>query len=101
MRHYIRNAVIIIALIVISVMSIIPPGKKLRLGRDLAGGVNVVYQVDIRPDESASEVLDKVIQVVHERLDPKGLLEISIVAQGNDRIEISMPLASPEVKALQ
>jgi preprotein translocase subunit SecD len=100
MRHLARNASLILVLVIIAIWAIIPPEKKLRKGRDLAGGVSVVYQVDIKPGEQSKETLDKVIQVVKERLDPNGLLEISIVAEGNDRIDISMPLPSPEVKKL-
>ncbi len=100
MRNLVRNSVLVILATLIAIAAIIPPDKKLRGAKDLTGGFNVVYQVDIRAEENPRDVLEKVIQVVHDRLDPKGLLDISIVAQGNDRIEISMPLPRPEVKAL-
>src|SRR5258705_13653159 len=101
MRNLVRNSILVILITLVAITAIIPPSKKLRKGKDLAGGVNVVYQVDVRADENAREVLDKVKEVVKSRLDPQGVLEISIVTQGNDRIEISMPLPSAEVKELR
>lgn len=100
MRHLARNASLVLFCVIVAVWAIIPPEKKLRKGKDLAGGVSVVYQVDVKPGEQSKEIIDKVIQVVHERLDPKGLLEISIVAEGNNRINFTMPLPSPEAKQL-
>jgi SecD/SecF fusion protein len=100
MRNLLFNVVLIVVAIVIAAVSVVPPSEKLRLGKDLAGGINVVYQVDISADETARDVMGRVIEVVKDRLDPKGLLSINVVAQGDDRIEISMPLPSAESKAL-
>ncbi|HYE02448.1 MAG TPA: hypothetical protein VD963_04345, partial [Phycisphaerales bacterium] len=101
MRNLLRNAVIVVVVVVIAIWSIIPPEKNLRLGRDLAGGVSLVYAVDVGPNEDAGATLSAVIGVLKERVDPTGLLEIAMVAQGNDRIEISMPLPSDLVKRLR
>jgi SecD/SecF fusion protein len=81
--------------------SIFPPEKQLRLGKDLRGGVSMVYSVQIDPNEDAKEVMSKTIDVLKRRVDPDGLLEISMVAQGRDRIEITMPLPSARVKGLR
>jgi SecD/SecF fusion protein len=102
MRHLVRNAVLVLVIVLIAIASIYPPSKKLRLGKDLQGGFNVVYQVDVGSDYAGREAtLDKVIQVVKERLDPNGLLDISIVKSGSDRIEITMPLPGEESKKLR
>ncbi|MBC7835452.1 MAG: protein translocase subunit SecD [Phycisphaerales bacterium] len=101
MRNLVRNAIILIVATLLAVFAIVPPEKTLRRGKDLAGGVSLIYSVDVRSNENASEVLSRVIEVLKERVDPKGLLEISLVAQGNDRIEITMPLPSKRVKNLR
>jgi SecD/SecF fusion protein len=75
-----------------------PPAEKLRLGKDLRGGVSLVYSVEIQPDENPTEVMAKVIDVLKERVDPNGLFEIAMVAQGRDRLEITMPLPGQNVK---
>lgn len=96
MSPLIRNGLICLAVLILSIVSITPPAQKLRLGKDLAGGASLVYGVDIPPGQS--DVMDRVKTVVKERLDPQGVLEISVVPQGSDRLEITMPLPGEDVK---
>lgn len=100
-RQMIRNGLIVIAAIVLCVWNIIPPEKQLRLGKDLRGGVSLIYTVSIDSSENAAETMAKTIDALRKRVDPDGLLEISMAAQGRDRIEISMPLPSERVKGLR
>ncbi len=99
-KIYLRIA-LVIAVMIVMISSIMPPAQKLKLGKDLAGGATLLYSVTIKPGENAAEVLQKTIEVLKNRVDPDGLAEISFVAQGRDRIEISMPLPGPEVKELR
>ena len=99
MKHVARNLILLLAVIAFMAWSVFPPKEKLRLGKDLAGGVSLIYGVDVPPGDTG--VLPKVIEVVKDRLDPQGVLEITIVPQGNDRIEITMPLPTSEVKQLK
>jgi preprotein translocase subunit SecD len=101
MRIFIRNATFAVAVVLLLAASAYPPAKKLRLGKDLRGGVTLVYSVQVDRQESADEVIGKTIEVLKERVDPNGLYEISMVAQGNDRIEVTMPLPGPRVKDLR
>lgn len=96
-----RNLCIVLAIIVFFAWQTFPPEERLRLGKDLAGGVTLVYQVEIGPDEDAKKVVTDTIEVLKNRVDPDGLMEISMVSQGRDRIEISMPLPRDEVKQLK
>ncbi|MBI1189565.1 MAG: protein translocase subunit SecD [Tepidisphaera sp.] len=100
-RQMIRNGLIVIAAIALCVWNIIPPEKQLRLGKDLRGGVSLIYTVSIDSGENASDTMTKTIDALRKRVDPDGLLEISMAAQGRDRIEISMPLPSEHVKVLR
>ncbi len=93
-----------IALVLVMIMfawNFYPPGEKLRLGKDLRGGTTLVYSVEIGPGENANEVLGQVIEVLKDRVDPNGTFDITMVAQGQDRIEITMPLPSDRVKELR
>jgi preprotein translocase subunit SecD len=101
MRHVLRNAIFAVALVVLALASVTPPQEKLRLGKDLRGGTTLIYSVQIDPGQDAREVLGKTIEVFKERVDPSGLLEIQMVAQGQDRIEVTMPLPNDEVKSLR
>lgn len=100
MRVLVRNLILIAVVLAVAVWSIIPPEKKLRLGRDLRGGASLVYSVQLKPGDP-SDVVPRVIEVLKQRVDPNGLSEISMVQQGPDRIEISMPLPNDTVKGLK
>lgn len=101
MRHFGRNVIIAIFLIIASIWAASPPSEKIGLGKDLRGGASLVYSVELGSTESANEIIPQVIDVLKKRIDPNGLFEISIVRQGQDRIEITMPLPSDKVKQLK
>ncbi len=101
MRHYVRNMTIAIAMLILAFWVSYPTTETIGLGKDLRGGASLIYSVEIASTENASEVIPQVIDVLKKRIDPNGLFEISIVRQGQDRIEITMPLPSDQVKALK
>jgi SecD/SecF fusion protein len=100
MSYITRNLLLSILVVVACLASIFPVDKNLRLGKDLAGGVNLVYTVDVKPDDPPDTV-ERTIQVLRDRVNPDGLFEISMTQQGRDRIEISMPLPNERVQRLR
>lgn len=100
MPHIGRNISLVLVIMLLCLMAIFPVDKKLRLGKDLAGGVSLVYTVQVDPDDPP-DTIDRTIDVLKERVDPKGLFEITMVRQGRDRIEISFPLPNERVKQLR
>jgi SecD/SecF fusion protein len=101
MKGVIWKLVLIAAVIAVCVFSVVPPEQKIRLGKDLRGGVSLVYAVNIPGDTNRDEVLAQVIDVLKQRVNPQGILDIAFQPQGLDRIEIVMPLPSPEVRVRQ
>jgi len=101
MNSIIRNSIFTVIAAVIAVLCLVLPKSPIRLGKDLQGGVSLVYGISIDSGENADEVIPKVIDVLKQRVDPNGLTEISIVRQGRDRIEITMPLPNNKVKRLK
>ncbi len=99
MQKYWTKLALVVALLILAYVAATPPAKKLRLGKDLRGGVTLVYSVEVRPGERSSEILSGVIDVLKNRIDPNNMYEISMVPQGRDRIEITMPLPGADVKA--
>jgi SecD/SecF fusion protein len=100
MSTLVRNAIILLCIVAVCIWAIYPPESKLRRGKDIAGGVSLIYGVDIKPGDP-SDTLSKVATNVKERLDPAGVLEITVVPMGSDRLEITMPLPSAKVEALK
>ncbi|TVQ62677.1 MAG: protein translocase subunit SecD [Phycisphaerales bacterium] len=101
MRHFRSWLMVAVTVLVVCAWSIVPPERQLRLGKDLAGGVSLVYSVQIEPGEDPQRVLSDTIEVLKRRVDPQGQFDILMVAQGRDRIEITMPLPSERVKRLR
>ena len=101
MNGVIWKLVLIAAVVVLCVWSVVPPEQKIRLGKDLRGGVSLVYAVNIPGDADRDQVLAQVIDVLKQRVNPQGVLDIAFQPQGVDRIEIVMPLPSPDVRVRQ
>ncbi len=102
MRNLIWKILLIAGLLGLFVWSIYPPGQRIRLGKDLRGGVSLIYAVHMpqgAPDPQA--ILTQVITVLQERVNPKGVLDISMQPLGQDRIEIVMPVPNEEVRTLR
>ena len=92
----------IIVLVGVCLWSLNPPQEKIRLGKDLRGGVSLIYSVRIDSSvEDPQAVLTQVITVLKDRVDPNGLLNISMQPLGRDRIEIVSPLPNKRVRALR
>ena len=81
----------------------LPPRERswrdaINLGIDLAGGTNLVYQIDREKTEKevTSEVMAQMVAAVSRRVNPSGTEEVTVRQVGNDRIEVIIPGADPE-----
>jgi SecD/SecF fusion protein len=101
MRNRLGWGLLAMAMLAFAFWGFMPPNEKLRLGKDLAGGVTLTYAVQIDPGQDASEVLNQLATVLGERIDPGNQMDISIVPVGRDRLEITMPLPTENVKVLR
>jgi SecD/SecF fusion protein len=70
--------------------------KGLKLGIDLSGGTILVYQAK-EGTRSDSFKMDDLIAALKRRVNPEGLVDVPIRKIGNNRIEIILPEAKPEV----
>ncbi len=97
-----RNGLVFLILLLIFVLAllvVLPIGKGalggrgVRLGLDLQGGIHVVYQADLSSvtPGSEKEVMQGVIAVLGNRINPLGVTEPVIQQQGNDRIVVELP----------
>lgn len=74
----------------------------LKMGIDLAGGTNLVYQIDLEKAKAEGKtidaaLLDKMVQAVSKRINPSGAEEVTVRRVGNDRIEVIIPGADKDV----
>ena len=86
--------VLITLLVLLAAWSVSNP-EKFKLGVDLQGGTILIYEAS---DDSAPSSLDMddLLPALKERLDPAGLKNYVIRALGNNRVEITMPVAETE-----
>ncbi len=91
--------IIVLALFAFALWAILPVESErfgrqgIRLGLDLQGGIHLVYKVDlsqIKPGEEA-DVIDGVMEVISNRINPLGVTEPVIQKQGQDRIVVELP----------
>ena len=102
MKNIVWKLLLIVFVLGLCAIFVYPPGEKIRLGKDLRGGVSLIYSVNIDPDEPDPQaILEQTISVLQDRINPQGVLDISMEPLGNDRIEVVMPLPSPEVQELR
>ncbi|MFI4894088.1 MAG: hypothetical protein ACIAQ0_11740 [Phycisphaerales bacterium JB058] len=101
MRHLVRNSCLVLALLVLLAAYIWPLNETVRQGKDLRGGFSLTYQLQIDPSMNAGEVMETTITVLKDRVDPQGTMDLSIVPQGRDRIEITMPVPNDKVNELR
>ncbi len=68
-------------------------GREILLGLDLQGGIHLVYKADLSSVESGSEaeIIDGVVTVIANRINPLGVTEPVIEKQGEDRIVVELP----------
>jgi SecD/SecF fusion protein len=101
MRHLVRNSCMVLALLVLLSAYIWPVSDTIRQGKDLRGGFSLTYQLQIDASQNADEVMNTTITVLKDRVDPTGTMDLSIVPQGRDRIEITMPLPNETIKKMR
>ena len=103
-----------------SIVLIMPPKDKIKLGLDLAGGSEFMVQVDRDDtaekmvaandeltdvkqvkssdlDKQITDVRDTAVEMIRNRVDLLGTAEPEIYPEGDDRIVVRLPGAGPEV----
>lgn len=99
-RNLLWKLVLIIVLAVVAFIELYPPSKTLNPGLDLAGGTSFIYELDMQ-GLSANEqrnLAQRTIDVLRKRIDPTNTKNLIWRPQGNNRIEIQVPLASAEAR---
>ncbi|MDD5486568.1 MAG: protein translocase subunit SecD [Dehalococcoidales bacterium] len=67
--------------------------RGVELGLDLQGGLRLVYEADLSgvQEGNKDEILQGVVKVITNRINPLGVSEPQIEKQGEDRIVVSLP----------
>jgi len=89
-----RNAfVLLVVLGILAISAAIIATKKTRLGLDLKGGVQLIYQGEPTPQvpKVTPEAIDNAINTIRKRTDALGVSEPEIQRSANNQITIGLP----------
>ncbi|MDQ6914963.1 MAG: protein translocase subunit SecD, partial [Actinomycetota bacterium] len=77
--------------------------KKTRLGLDLKGGVELVYQGKPTPQQPkvTSDSIQRALEIIRKRVDAFGVSEPEIQRSGSDQIAIGLPGAKNAQRAIK
>ena len=91
---------LVVGLIAASVFVIFT--QKTRLGLDLQGGVQLVYQGEPSPQtpKVTQEALSRAVDIMRERVDQLGVSEPEIQTSGGNQITVGLPNVSDTQRAV-
>jgi SecD/SecF fusion protein len=90
-RRYLFVLLFVLGLVIASALVIANTSTK--LGLDLKGGVELVYQGQPtgQVKEVTGEDIERAIEIIRERIDQFGVSEPEVARLGNDQITVSLP----------
>ncbi len=89
------KALVIVAIVALSIWSMLPINQKIHLGLDLQGGSRLLLQLSPTADvkQITPEVQAQTRQVIDQRINGLGVTEPQISNVGTDRILVELPYA--------
>ena len=99
MKKHLPKLITILALFILSALVVLPAGqgvlfgKPIELGLDLQGGIHLVYEADLSgvADENKDAIIEGILGVINNRVNPLGVSEPNIIRQGENRIVVELP----------
>ena len=88
-----RNLFVILLMLgFLAASAVVIAAKETRLGLDLKGGIELVYQGEPTPQsEVTPEAIDRAIDIIRERVDQLGVAEPEIQRLGSTRSRSASP----------
>ena len=101
-QFYVKFGIIILV-IGICFYLIYPPEKKLKKGLDLQGGIHVVLEIEKEgvEEKSLSDLTERALEIIRNRVDALGVTEPVIQKEGTDRIIVDLPGVKEPEKAIE
>src|SRR6185295_13508561 len=98
-----RNLFVILLMLgLLAVSAVIIVTKPTRLGLDLQGGVELVYQGQPTPQSKVTpEAINRSLDIMRERVDQLGVAEPEIQRLGGDQISVGLPSVKNAQRAIK
>ena len=86
--------------VVVAAVAVWPPDERLKYGIDLQGGTSLLFEIDTvgLTENEQRDLSTRVMNILKERVDPTGSLNLIWRPVGNTRLEIQMPQPSEKSK---
>lgn len=93
--------VVVLGCIAAAIYFIVPPGEKTRLGLDLQGGLEVVFQAATEDGGvPSSDQMTKTLSIMNRRVNGLGVSESEVRQQGTDKVSVALPGITDAEEAL-
>ncbi len=94
--------IVSVALVVISLVVIMPVKQKIRLGLDLQGGSHILLECVDTPEAPVdSDAVRRVVEIIRNRVDQLGVAEPVIARQGERRVLVQLPGVTDPQRAVE
>jgi SecD/SecF fusion protein len=95
--------VLVFVLVLIALSALVVANKPTRLGLDLKGGVELVYQGTPtgQVKEVSGEDIERSIEIIRERIDKLGVSEPEVARLGTTEISVSLPDVTNAQRAIE
>lgn len=93
------KALVVLAIVALSLWACLPIQQKIHLGLDLEGGAHLLLQLKPTADVKTitPDIVSQTIQVIDRRINGLGVTEPQISKEGSDRISVDLPqIKNPE-----
>jgi preprotein translocase subunit SecD len=93
------KALVVLAIVALSLWAALPIQQKIHLGLDLEGGAHLLLQLKPTADVKTitTDIQNQTIQVIDRRINGLGVTEPQIAKVGSDRISVDLPqVKNPE-----
>lgn len=103
-KQLIFKFLIIFIVIGICIFLVYPPEKRIRKGLDLQGGVHIVLEIEKEKnvdEKSLSDLTERALEIIRNRIDALGVTEPVIQKEGTDRIIVDLPGVQNPEKAIE
>ena len=95
MRYPIWKPALLVAVVLLSALLLGTQG--LNPGIDLAGGTTLTYSVQVPESADARTAIDDTIEILKERVDPRGIRNLVWRSEAGNRMTVQMAQAPPVV----
>ena len=85
--------ILLLVLGLIAASAVVVASKQTRLGLDLQGGVQLIYEAQPTPQQPTvdQQALDRALQIMRDRVDAFGVSEPELALIGRQQIEVNLP----------